>query len=142
MSHARTTIRNALVAALTGLATCGAHVYASRVTPLTATELPAMLVTTGREDFDAALLQNGLPMQRTLEVTVFVVVKSASGFEATADTILGEIEARLFDTAAHNTLGGVCLSTTLASIGDPEMDDSTDQPVVRLPVIFRITYSS
>ena len=142
MSHKRTLIRNALVAALTGLATCGAHVYASRLTPLAAGELPAMLVTTGREDNDLAALVGGLPVQRMLEATVVIVVKAASGFEATADTILGEIEARLFDTAAHNTLGGVALSTTLASIADPEMDDSTDQPVVRLPVILRVTYTS
>lgn len=142
MAHARTDIRNAVVAALTGLATCGAHVYPSRLTPLTASELPAMLVTTGREDNDLAMLVAGLPAQRMLEVTVFIVVKAASGYEATADTILGEIEARLFDTAAHNTLGGAALSTTLASIDSPEMDDSTDQPVVRLPVILRVTYTS
>ncbi len=142
MSHKRTLIRNALVSALSGLATCGAHVYPSRLTPLTAAELPAMLVTTGREENDLQRVGFGLPVQRILEITIYIVVKSATGFEATADTVLGEIEARLFDTAAHNTLGGVALSTTLASIADPDMDDSSDQPVVRLPVILRVTYSA
>ncbi len=142
MSHKRTLIRAALVARLTGLTTCGAHVYASRLKPLAATELPAILVTTAGEDIPASAMTLGRPLQRDLGVHLLVIVKAVSGYEDTADTILGEIEAALFDSTAHNTLDGTALSIRLASIADPEMDDGSDKPVVRLPIILRVTYSS
>lgn len=142
MSHPRTAIRSALVARLTGLATCGAHVYSSRLKPLAATELPAILVTTAGEDIPESAMTLGRPLQRDLSVHLLVTVKAVAGYEDTADTILGEIESALFDSTAHNTLGGVALSIRLASIADPEMDDGSDKPVVRLPIILRVTYSS
>jgi hypothetical protein len=140
VTHKRTAIRSALVSALTGLATTGSHVYASRLRPLTATDLPAILVSTGGEDFGDEYMKTGLPVQRDLRILLEIVVKAVVDYEATADTILGEIEAALFTT--HSTLGGNALSVSLASIDDPEMDDSTDKPVVRLAVILRVTYSS
>lgn len=143
MTHKRTTIRAALASSLTGLATCGSRVYPSRLKPLRANEVPAMLVSTGAEEMpEGAWLYGNKGIKRTLEMRVDIVVKAVSAFEDTADTILGEIEARLFDTPEHNTLGGIVHSLSLASIGDPEMDDSTDKPVVRLPVILRVIYSS
>jgi len=142
MSHKRTLIRNALVSALSGLPTCGAHVYPSRLNPLTAADLPAILVTTGAEEASTPHLTAGLPWQRLLEVHLFVVVKALAGYEDTADTIIGEIEGKLFDTAAHNNLGGNALSIEWSSVGAPEMDDLSDKPVIRLPVVIKVTYSS
>ena len=143
MTHKRTTIRNALTLALTGLATCGARVYPSRIKPLTATDLPAILVSTGGEDeADAIAMYGNKPAIRNLIARLDIMVKAATGYEDTADTILAEIEAVLFDTPPHNTLSGVVHSVSLASIADPEMDDSSDKPVVRLPVILRVAYST
>lgn len=143
MTHKRTTIRNAFVSALTGLATTGSHVYASRLKPLAATELPAILVSTGGEpESDAIVMQGNKALLRNLTVRLDIVVKAVSGFEDTADGILAEIEAVLFDTTPHNTLSGVVHFVSLASIEDPEMDDSTDKPVVRLAVILRAAYST
>ena len=142
MSHKRTSIRNAVVAALTGLTTTGSRVYASRLRPLAATDLPAILVSTGAEDLpDEAWLYGNAGIKRTLAMRLDVMVKAASGYEDTADTILAEIEAVLFATPTHNRLGGLVHSVSLASIEDPEMDDSTDKPVVRLTVILRVIYS-
>ncbi len=142
MTHKRTTIRNALVSRLSGLATCGARVFPSRLRTLAAAEVPAILVSTEGETEDKPLLLGGLPMERALDVRVDIVVKASTGYETTADTILTEIEGALFDSVAHNTLGGVAHTTMLASIEAPEMDDSTDKPVVRLPVILRVIYTS
>lgn len=143
MTHKRTSIRSAIVSALTGLATCGSRVYPSRLKPLAANELPAILVSTGAEETpEGAWLYGNKGIKRTLDMQIAIVVKAVSGFEDTADTILEEIEARLFDTPAHNNLGGIVHSLSLASIADPEMDDSTDKPVVRLLVILRVIYSS
>lgn len=142
MSHKRTQIRNALVAQLTGMSTCGAHVYGSRLRPLSASEVPAILVSTGAEENESPLLSTGVPLHRKLEVRMDIVVKAVSGYEDTADTVIGEIEGALFDSVDDNTLGGIAESIELASIGDPDMDDSTDKPVVRLPVILRVNYFS
>lgn len=140
MTHKRTSLRAALVATLTGLATTGSRVYASRLRPLTAADVPAILVSTQGEEMDAAYLVNGLPIQRSLRVVLEIIVKAVADYEATADTILDEIETALF--TSHVSLGGNALSVSLASIDDPVMDDSTDKPVVRLPVILRVTYST
>lgn len=140
MTHKRTSIRTALVAALTGLATTGSRVYASRLRPLTAADVPAILVSTLGEEMVVTHLGGGLPVQREMRVALEVIVKAVANYESTADTILGEIEAALF--TSHVSLGGNVHSVSLASIEDPEMDDSTDKPVVRLPVILRVIYSS
>lgn len=140
MTHRRTEIRNALVVALTGLPTTGAHVYASRLRPLTDADLPAILVSTGGEENGGLYLSTGQPLQRELHVTLFICVKATTAFEDTADAILADIEAALF--VAPPSLGGVALSVSLASIDDPEMDDSLEKPVCRLPVNLRVVYST
>ena len=144
MIHKRTQIRSALAAVLTGLATCGARVFVSRVRPLGAAEVPALLIGTGAEDRETAAhsLATGAAYIGYLTCRVDIVVKEADGYEDAADSALADIEGRLFDSVAHNTLGGLVHSITLNSIGDPEMDDSTEKPVIRLPVFLRIVYSS
>lgn len=142
MAHQRQTIREAIVTRLTGLATSGSRVYASRLKPLLDTELPAILVSTGGEALDGATyLKTGLPVHRPLEIRVDLVAKAVSGFENTVDQMLAEVEVALFDSPAHNTLAGLVHSIQLASILDPEMDDSLEKPVIRLPVILRAVYS-
>lgn len=140
MSHKRTAIRAALAAALTGLATTGPRVFTSRLRPLMAADLPAILVSTLGEDVSVQQTSTGLPIQRTLRIALDIVVKAATDYETTADTILGEIEIALF--ATHQSLGGSAHAVWLESIDDPEMDDSTEKPVIRLPVILRVNYSS
>lgn len=140
MTHKRTHIRQAVTAALTGLPTCGANVFASRLRPMRPDEVPAILVSTGGEDIDTESLALGIPNRRLLACRLTIVVKETESYEDTADAILEEIEGRLFDTVAHNTFDGLALSTSLESIGDPEMDDSTEKPVIRLPINLRINY--
>lgn len=141
MSHKRTLIRNALAALLTGLPTCGGHVYPSRLKPLSASELPAILITTLGEEPDMALMVSGRPIRRPLLARLDIVVKAVNGYEDTADAILGEIEGALFATP-QPTLGGNALSIRLAGIAEPEADDSTDKPVICLPVAVEIVYTS
>lgn len=140
MTHKRTSIRTALVTLLSGQTDCGTHVYGSRLKPLGADELPAILVSTGSEDNELNKTTGNAPWLRRLEVRLDIIVKAVNGYEDAADAILAQIEARVFDTVAHNNLGGYTLSIELASIGDPDMDDSTEKPVIRLPVILRVNY--
>ena len=141
MSAMRTQIREALAAALTGLPTCGAHVFATRGARLGKSDLPAIVVSAGGEDFGATLMATGKPVERQMTLYVDVVVALNVGFEDQADAAEAEIEGALFDTVAHATLGGLVHGITLASIGNPEIDDSTDPAVVRLPLVFQALYS-
>lgn len=142
MAHQRQTIREAIVTRLTGLTTSGSRVYASRLKPLLDSELPAILVSTGGEPLgDATYLKTGLPVARPLEIRVDLVAKATSGYENTVDLMLSEVEVALFDSMVHNTLAGLVHFIQLASILDPEMDDSLEKPAVRLPVILRAVYS-
>lgn len=142
MSSKRTQIRDALVTRLRGMATCGNRVFASRLRPLGPDELPAILVSTLGEDPESTSLATNRATVSRLRVVLEIIVKAASGYEETADTILDEIKGALFDTAQHNQLDGLVMAITLTSIDDPEMDDSTDKPVIRLPVLLRVTYAT
>lgn len=143
MASRRTEIRNALKARLTGLATTAGRVFDdTRTAPLATADLPALFVVTGGEDTrDATLLKTGLPVANPLAMRVDILVKATGDFVATANDILDEVKSALFDGAAHNTLGGLAHFVQLASIADPEVDDSMEKPAYRLPVILRIDYS-
>jgi len=143
MTSRRTEIRNALKARLTGLATTAGRVFDdTRVAPLASADLPALFVVTGGEDpRDATLMRSGLPIVNPLVMRVDILVKATGDFVATANEILDEVKAALFDSGAHNTLGGLAHFVQLASIADPEVDDSMEKPAYRLPVILRIDYS-
>lgn len=136
----RTQIRQALVAALTGLATTGANAFGPEKLRLKDAELPALRAREGGEDYRDAAYLNGRPVLRTLRVFLEIIVKENAEQNDLANQILDEVETVLFPAVA-NRLGGLVHSITLASIEDPEMDDSTDKPAVRLPVILRVDYS-
>lgn len=141
MTARRTEIRNAFATALTGLTTTGARVFCSRTRPLAATELPAILVFSGEETPLQMLLTTSQPIQRRYELRADIMLKDNTGAEDTADTILAEIEAALFASVAANTLAGKVGSITLKAVGSPDIDDSTEKPCLRLPVLFETVYS-
>lgn len=102
MSHAREAIRDAAVAALTGLATTGNRVKASWPYALPVEALPALVVFTPREQADDGF--SSLSVQgRRLQL---VVVGYADGVLVadTLDTIAAEVETAL---AASGRLGGL-----------------------------------
>ena len=99
MAHARTQIRNAVVAALTGLSTTGARVHASRMRPTDA--LPALLITT-----DAEVIEQGAQRRqmRTMDIVVRGLAKGGDGVDDTLDQIaleVGENHAAPLPIAAH-----------------------------------------
>lgn len=93
--HVRNQIRDAAVTALTGLTTTQAHVYASRVYPLSADSLPALRIYTSDEDVEIASLGAKRLLERKLELVVEACVKSNSSFDDTLDDIIKEVEAAL-----------------------------------------------
>ena len=85
--HVRMQIRNQVVTQLTGLTTTTSHVYDSRVYPLEAGNLPALLIYTKSEDSEPIEIGSNRTSQRMLSLVVEAYVKSATNFEDTLDTI-------------------------------------------------------
>lgn len=102
MPHARETVRDAFVTALTGLTTTGARVYPSRVYPSGDIHLPGLSIYTQEESLDEDTEVMGTKQFRNLEVVVEARVKLASGADDQLDDIAAEVEAALF---ADETLG-------------------------------------
>ena len=101
--HVRKQIRAAAVTALTGLATTGARVFASRVYPLQDTDLPGLRISNPDETIEPASMGGANRyLERTLILEVQACVKQVSGYEDLVDQICKEVEVAL---ANDNTLG-------------------------------------
>lgn len=101
--HVRSQIRAALVAALGGLATTGTRVFDSPVDPLGDAQLPGLAVYALAEEIPQVAISQARAMERALELVVEAHVKHATGYAATLDGIIKEVEIRV---AANQGAGG------------------------------------
>ena len=135
-NHVRKQIRDAAVAALTGLATTGAHVFASRVYQLQDNELPALKIDTLDETSTISSMGVGRVYERTVTLEVTAAVKQLATYNDTIDQIAKEVEIAL---AANNTLGGAC-----KYIGPPQMaltlDGAGETPRALAALKFDVAY--
>lgn len=140
MSHARTQIRNAAGAILTGLATTGANVFVNRRRPVGNANLPCLLVYCDDEP-NIEKMTAGKPkrLQRDLKLIVKGLVKSGDALEDTLDDIAKEVEVAI---AADLTLGGlVKLGVWLDSIETDETDE-LEKPAGVIVMTFSAIYST
>lgn len=110
MSHARTQVRNAVVTALTGLATTGARVYAGRTRVLAVGHQPTLLVY-ARETRSEPDSRPPRKLMHTLTLVVEGRVSNAGATAAAAtEAQLDQIELEVATAIAANaTLGGLVL---------------------------------
>lgn len=102
--HVRRQLREAVAAAVTGLATTGARVYQSRVTPLQVSDVPGLNVyTTGEEVVDQSV---GNLIGRRIDVTIEALAKTSVDVDDVVDQIAKEVETVL---ASPVTVGGKAL---------------------------------
>lgn len=135
MPHARTQIRDAVVAALTGLATTGPRVHASRMRPQDGASLPCLLVhANDTEQVEAADVDT--EQQRDLPIVVRGFAKAVADLDDTLDQIALEVETAL---ALDPRLGGLCASSFLRSV-DVDYDDTTNAPVGEIALTYQFTY--
>lgn len=137
--HIRTQIRDAVVAAVTGLTTTGTRAYAARpkTRPLQGSELPALLVYTN--DTEGEDIAGTLGSRRLAHVTDLVVEGYAKGtgdVDKTLDTIEKEVRVAL---EATPTLGGKCKTLTFSGSSKDDADD-TDQPTYVIRITWRCEY--
>lgn len=125
MAHVRKQIRDAVVTALTGLATTGSNVYRSRIYPLESSKLPGLCIFTLSESvvFDTMTLSRSI--QRELEVAVEAYVKGTSNYDNTLDQIAVEVEEAI---ASDVTLGGLAKDAQVTAF-EAQFSGDGEQPV-------------
>lgn len=109
-THLHKQIRDALVAALAGLATTGSNVFANRVYPLTDAELPALRISMDEEEADEQV--DGI-LQREVYCIVEVCAKLGVALDDALDQISLEVEPVL---AAGITVDGQLLYPVYAGM--------------------------
>lgn len=131
--HVRRQLREAVAAAITGLATTGARVYQSRVYPLQASELPCLLVYVTTESVDAITVDTPETLERDVELQIEGVARAAADLDDTLDDIAKEVEIAL---SATITVAGkpILLAYTGCQI---EMEADTDAPRGSVTMTFR-----
>lgn len=125
MSHVRTSIRAAVAAALTGLATTGSRVYQSRMRPVGDGQMPCLLITTNDERIEATTTTSG-PQDRLLEVAVRGFAMGAT-VDATLDQIALEVETAM---PANYVLRQISV----------DFDEELEKPVGSITLIFEVLY--
>ena len=135
--HVRKQIRDAAVATLTGLATTGARVYASRVYPLQDADLPALRVDIGVEEVSSDSFIQNRTLDRRLQLLVQGCVKQTSTYNDTLDQVIKEVEVAL-STLAAQTMGG---AEHVQLIGiNVTLEGEGDRPIAVGTMIFEVLY--
>lgn len=131
--HARQQLRDAVVAAVTGLALTGSRVYTARVYPAQDSELPHLEVNTVDESASDVLLDGSIERQVTLEITARA--RATAALANTLDAIAEQVETTL--GASINVNGkDVDLAYTGASI---QFSGDADQPIGTASLTYRAT---
>ncbi len=104
MAHARDQIRDAVLAAVTGLTTTKKNAFASRVHPMNDNEMPCLLVFTRSETSNPATFGTARRIERRLQVMVEGYVKMAAGYDDRLDKISTEIEKAIYNNTSLKAL--------------------------------------
>lgn len=139
MAHIRTSIRSAVVTALTGLTTTGARVFPSRVRPLQDSELPCLLVFLDDEEIAVGSVQQHPLLERRATLRVRALAKATATMDATLDTMLGEVETAL-GNLADPSLGGLITSQIIPAGIEVDIDDSLEKPVGMMTISMPVQY--
>lgn len=138
MAHLRTQIRGALVAALTGLSTTGARVYKSRLYPLEADKLPAVLIYSNSESVEVKGRCTPRVMDKSYLVDVVAVARATADLDDVLDGVCAEIEVALAMPCAE--LDAVLTHVITLLRTTAELDGAAEQPVGRARMTYRIDY--
>lgn len=136
MSHARTQIRQAVVALLNGNTEAGNRVFSSRVHPLDDAKLPALLVYTPQENIGERSMQRPRTQQRQLQLAVEGYLKARGDIDAEADALALEVEQMI---AADPTLAGLVKDISLESTAT-QLSGEGEKPVAVITLTFAVLY--
>lgn len=138
-NHVRQQIRESLAGLLTGLTTTGSNVYQSRLKPLQANELPALLIATDSEKIEPQGMGVNPMLERQLNISVKVIAKAMSNLDDTLDACIKEVEQAVNASVAANTLNGLVKETLLTDI-EIDMNADSDMPTGQATLLFIASY--
>lgn len=140
MAHARTQIRNAVIAALSGLPTTGNRVYPGRSLPLDPERIggAGLLVFSGDEpEIERITMGNPAIEQHSLLLHVRGVVKASSNLEDVLDQIALEVQTAMANSSAMQ--GGTAKSCDLVALQAGE-DETLEKPAGMITLTYRCQY--
>lgn len=122
MAHVRRQIRDAVAARLTGLATTGARVAASRVHPVAAGAGPTLAVYTVEEEAERTAFGRDPLLDRALSLAVEIYVQ-AEDFDDVIDQVAAEVEAALggWEPAAPKLREVALAATEISAHGEGDI---------------------
>lgn len=133
MSHVRRQIRDKVVTTLkAGVPLVRRNIIASRVYPLTAANLPAVLVYTRSEASGLLSFGSVKSSDRRLSLSIDIYVRATETFDDDVDAICVQVEEAL---AAKFTLDDLAKETVLTST-EIDYSGEAEQPVA----VARLTY--
>jgi hypothetical protein len=135
-NHVRQQIRERIGTTLTGLTTTGSNVFQSRVYPLEASNLPALVIYTKSEEAEPLVIGSNRTSERVLSLAVEIYAKLTTNFDDTVDTISKEVETAI---AADTTVNGLAKDIYLDNT-DIEYNGEAEQPVGFATLTFLINY--
>jgi hypothetical protein len=137
MSHARTQIRQAVIALLKGNTSAGNNVFEARVYPIDDPKLPALLVYTKLETLGEQSMSRPRTQQRELRLSIEVYVKARSKVDEDTDALALEIEQLI---AVDVTLGGLVKDMVLDTT-ETQFPDDGERPVAVAVMNYAILYT-
>lgn len=137
MSHARTQIRQAVIALLKGNTSAGNNVFEARVYPIDDPKLPALLVYTKLETLGEQSMSRPRSQQRELRLSIEVYVKARGKVDEDSDALALEIEQLI---AADVTLGGLVKDMVLDTT-ETQFSDDGERPVAVAVMNYAILYT-
>ena len=141
MSHVRKQIRDQAVTVLTGLATTGVNVFASRQYPFhkDGADLPALCIYSTAEEIQNSEEDAISHIQVRDVLLVIEGYAYGTDFETlddTLDQISSEVETAIF---ADQFFNGLAQGTDLSGV-EIGLHDGAERPVGVITLIFRVTY--
>jgi hypothetical protein len=133
--HLSEQIVAAAAAALAGLATTGANVFASRVDPLFEANLPCLLVDQGNEEAQPGELWGfSRSLERRMELLVVAKVEQTTAYRTTANQIRKEVEIALASASLPGAKWVQPMTCVLELAGDGE------KPIASATMTFSVLY--
>jgi len=140
MTHKRKTIRDRVTTLLTGLTTTTTNVFPSRVYPVEASKLPALLIYVGSEEADSE--SDSMGNKKTIDAELRIEVRAAKStdIDDQLDTIFEEVQAAI---ATDRKLSNALLKRiNYVGIDDLEWLGEGDQEHATMTIQYSCTYEA
>lgn len=137
MSHARTQIRSAIKALITGLNTTGNNVYENKQYTFKSNQLPCLNIVMGSEALRKETITRPRDLYRIAEIRIEIRIQQTSTLDTTLDKIINEVEQALGNQLLSELVKDLYLSEIEST--DAEYDDA-EQPIGMVTLVYMAHY--